>query len=204
MNIDPWYNDRQLVKSWQSGNEKAFNEIYKQNLKKVTGKLVRELGITEELAEEMFDDAMIVLHQKKETFIVKGRLSTYLYEVAKNKSIDEQRKPINRMTYSLDKLPRIVSEDDDDFGNYEWEKDDFESDSFTNETEIMDSIVQKALNIIDRKACKEILVLRYWNALKLAEVAVKLNLDYAYTRKRAAECEKHIKEIVQKLKSKAQ
>lgn len=203
MNIDPWRNDRQLIKRWQDGDNKAFKEIFRQNVKKVTWKLVQDLGITHELAEEMFDDSMMVLHQKKETFTVKGRLSTYLYEVAKHKSIDEQRKPINQIMQSFEYLPRVVL-DDDDFGNYEWGQEDFETNSLIDKTETIDIILHKALNLIDKKPCKEILVLRYWNELKLAEVAVKLSLDYGYTRKRAAECEKYIKEIVQKLKNKAQ
>ncbi|NIJ52295.1 RNA polymerase sigma factor [Dyadobacter arcticus] len=190
-----WQKDLQLINAWQNGNERAFAEIYKQNYVKVKGALVQNLGISAEMAEEMFDEAMIVLNEKKRTFILEGLLSTFLYKIAKNKSIDELRKGQVKM------LKNSIDLDDAEAEINDWSSQTFDHTTFAFDTEEADKILRQALHIMDGSICGNIFNLQYWGRLKLKDVAENLQMNESYIRRKVKECERKLKETVEILRS---
>ena len=194
MNENNWENDKKLIERWQNGDEQAFDEIYKRNKAKVESALIRKLGISREIAEDMFHEAMEILWGKRYVFIVKGLISTYLIQVALYKAIDELRK--------RGKTVRLEDVDLEDLEktNFEWDKEELTSDFFVGETEIINPILHEALDLMTKKPCNKILQLYYVYKLKLEEIAKKLGMNDSYIRRRKGECEEHLKEIYEKLK----
>lgn len=202
MTKDPWENDQQLVKRWQNGDESAFNEIYRQNANKVKGFLTQRYNISSlEIVEDMFIEAMLALHQRKHTYQVTGLISTYLCRIIKNKYIDELRKlSKDFIIVPFDSL--LKSNDEDE--SPEWEEDETNPTAFMYDTKEEDVILHEALNLMEKSLCKEIFLLQYWHGLTLKEIALKLNLNESYVRRRVKVCEKHLKEIMEQLRNQEQ
>lgn len=201
---DSWQKDRLLIERWQNGDDQAFDEIYLQNFSKVEARLVKNLGISSELAEEMFGDAMIVLHQKKQTFIVEGLLSTFLYVIAKNKSIDELRKSQNKMSrgwVNLEDWQRSTENlDETEINVLGWSKSAFNFQTFYHDTDEEDPILAQALQMIRETVCGRIFHLQYWEGMILKEVAHNLNMNESYIRRKVKECERELKKIIEQLR----
>lgn len=197
MNKDSWENDRRLIERWQNGDESAFEEIYRQNAKKVKDFLTQRYNISPpEIAEDLFDEAMLALHQRKHTYQVTGLISTYLCRIIKNKYINELRKlPKDFIIVPLDSLSKSHDEDE----SWEWEKDETHSVDFKYDTDDADMIVQQALSLMKSSLCKEIFLLKYWNGLTLKEIAIQLDRNESYVRRRINECAKLLKEIIEQL-----
>lgn len=68
-----------------------FNEIYSQNAQKVYG-LVKSLIIDQEEVYDVCQDIWVKVYSKLDTFRNQSRVSTWIYRIAYNESIDHLRK----------------------------------------------------------------------------------------------------------------
>jgi len=80
-------NEKELINSLQQGSESAFYElvdVYKERIFHTCYGFVRNVEEAEDLTQEVF----IELYQSVDKFNFKAKLSTWLYRIAVNKSLD--------------------------------------------------------------------------------------------------------------------
>lgn len=82
--------DQELYNNFLNGDEKAFEELitkYKNNIVYFISRYVKNL----EIAEDIFQEAILYILEHKEKYNFKYSLKTYLYTIAKSKVIDYVR-----------------------------------------------------------------------------------------------------------------
>lgn len=74
-----------LKKNDLAGGTQALKILYKNNYFMVEDYILKNSG-TKEDAKDIFQDSVIVLYKnlKKETFVLSGKISTYLYSITRN------------------------------------------------------------------------------------------------------------------------
>ncbi len=91
--------DQELYKDFLEGNEQSFEKIiskYKNNLIYFITRYVRNI----EIAEDIFQEVILYVIEHKEKYDFRYSLKTYLYTIAKSKSIDYIRH--ERKTENID------------------------------------------------------------------------------------------------------
>ena len=79
--------DKYLYKEFINGNNQAFEQLimkYKTNIIYFITRYVKSI----EIAEDIFQDVIIYILEKKERYNFKYSLKTYMYMIAKSKSLD--------------------------------------------------------------------------------------------------------------------
>lgn len=95
--------DTDLMLRVRAGEDSAFREIVERYQEKIIGLCFRYVGNqidAEELAQEVF----IRLYKAAPTYEVKGKLSTFLYRIAVNLSLNAVRDRKRKQWLSLDRL----------------------------------------------------------------------------------------------------
>ena len=82
--------DHDLVKRWQAGDERAFEELVRRHEKKVFRLLLRMMGNREE-AEDVSQETFLSLHRHGHRFRGDARFSTFVYRVASNAALNRRR-----------------------------------------------------------------------------------------------------------------
>jgi RNA polymerase sigma-70 factor (ECF subfamily) len=82
--------DRELVLSWQNGDEKAFEQLVERHQKRVFRLLMRMMGNREE-AEDVAQETFLSLHRHGKRFRSEARFSTFVYRVAANAALNRRR-----------------------------------------------------------------------------------------------------------------
>jgi len=82
--------DGDLVRRWQSGDERAFEELVRRHERRVFRLLLRMLGSREE-AEDVAQEAFLSLHRHGHRFRREARFSTFVYRVAANAALNRRR-----------------------------------------------------------------------------------------------------------------
>lgn len=104
-------NDIELYKSFLNGNNEAFDEIIKKYRKKLIlfiNKYVRDIEIAEDISQETF--IYILINRKEYDF--KYSLKTYLYTIAKCRSINYIKKYKKIVNFDEDYMTDIQIEMD--------------------------------------------------------------------------------------------
>lgn len=100
--------DAALVRAFQRGDERAFDEIYRRHAGRVFTICRRYLGDPHD-AEECAQEVFLKLLSALRTFGFRSAFSTWLYRIAVNTCRDWNglfRRRLRRMTRSLDEPPR--------------------------------------------------------------------------------------------------
>ena len=79
--------DKELVDFIKSDKEKGFHTLFELYSQRVFNTIVNLIQNTED-AEELTQDTFVTLHQKIESFNHKSKLSTWIYRIAVNKTLD--------------------------------------------------------------------------------------------------------------------
>ena len=85
------YSDEELIKRFQNGDENAYIELvnrYRDKILNFIFNYVRDFEISEDITQ----DTMIKLYQKKHYYKEIAKFSTWLYKIAKNLANTELRK----------------------------------------------------------------------------------------------------------------
>jgi len=82
--------DHELVKSWQAGDEAAFEQLVRRHERKVFRLLLRMMGSREE-AEDVAQETFLSLHRHGHRFRGDSRFSTFVYRVASNAALNRRR-----------------------------------------------------------------------------------------------------------------
>lgn len=164
--------DQQIIASIRKGNnEKPIRELYKEFPK--IKNLIVSSGGNELIAEEVFNDSLVLLIEKVKNneFELSAKLSTYLYGINRFLFKNELRKQ-QKNEFNLEwKDTLILSEED---FRYDAEK----------ERQLV--LMEKILEEISEK-CKQLFNLFYFQKMSMTQIAKKLN----YTSVNSAKTQKY-------------
>ena len=94
------YTDEQLIARFQKGDENAYTELVNRYRDRLMNFVFQYLGDME-LAEDIVQDTMLKLYQKKHYYKEIAKFSTWLYTIAKNLANTELRRRKRRKTTFL-------------------------------------------------------------------------------------------------------
>ncbi len=168
--------DAQFLDRIRAGDERSLEELYRKYYRMMVGLVVRNSG-SEEEAQDVYQDALIVLWQKvrADELVLTSKLSTYLYSICQNLWRKE-----------LERKRRLTS-----------------SENRQEEGEEMDHDRQERIRIVREcidslgETCRKVLQHYYFEKMSMAEIAEQLgfaNADTAKTKK--YKCKKELDEII--------
>ena len=99
------YSDEQLMLLFQGGNENAYIELVNRYKDKLINFIYNYLGDIES-SEDVVQETMIKLYQKKHYYKEIAKFSTWLYTIAKNLANTELRKRKQRKTTLLSQFSK--------------------------------------------------------------------------------------------------
>ncbi len=99
------YTDETLMARFQSGDEFAYIELVNRYRDKLNNFIYYFLGDTE-TAEDIVQDTMIKLYEKKHYYKEIAKFSTWIYTIAKNLANSELRKKKRRKTFTISELSK--------------------------------------------------------------------------------------------------
>tara|TARA_Y100001968_G_scaffold325826_1_gene367759 strand:- start:22 stop:603 length:582 start_codon:yes stop_codon:yes gene_type:complete len=99
------YTDEELMKRFQNGDENAYIELVNRYRDKILNFIFNYLGDFE-ISEDIVQDTMIKLYQKKHYYKEIAKFSTWLYTIAKNLANTELRKKKQRKTTILSHISK--------------------------------------------------------------------------------------------------
>lgn len=142
-------------------SDKALAALYKHF--PMIRKLVRAQGGNAQDAEDIFQEALIILCRKVNDpgFVLTAKLSSYLYSISRFTWKDELKK--RKMTVSID-----IENDERNTGLDEWE------DLLLQESRARRA--EKILNDLGER-CRELLLLFYKGGLKLKDIAARMGYN---------------------------
>ena len=155
------YSDEELMKRFQDGDENAYIELvnrYRDKILNFIFNYVRDFEISEDITQ----DTMIKLYQKKHYYKEIAKLSTWLYTIAKNLANTELRRRKIRKTIILSH----ISKDDKPY--------DIPSDQPGTHQEIESEITSKIIrNAIDQLTdkFKTVIILRDIQELSYEDIS---------------------------------
>ena len=109
------YTDEELMKRFQNGDENAYIELVNRYRDKILNFIFHYIGDFE-ISEDIVQDTMVKLYQKKHYYKEIAKFSTWLYTIAKNLANTELRKKKQRKTtilshFSKDDKPYDIPSD---------------------------------------------------------------------------------------------
>lgn len=154
--------DMQLVKSVLNGNIDSFNEIiyrYEASIYKFVLAMIKE----PEDAKDITQDVFITLYNKLYTYRGKSKFSSWVYQIARNKSIDYIRKNKKIIKLNIEEAYDISSKEPMPEQHFEFKETKAEIENFI---KCLDDITRQ---IIILKALDE--------DMKFCEIADILNVN---------------------------
>ena len=155
------YSDEQLMLLFQGGNENAYIELVNRYKDKLINFIFNYLGDIES-SEDVVQETMIKLYQKKHYYKEIAKFSTWLYTIAKNLANTELRKRKQRKTTLLSQF----SKDDK---MYDLPSNDNEVGQEI-QTEIVSKIIREAVDQLSEKF-KTVITLRDIQQLSYEDIS---------------------------------
>ncbi len=173
------FTDQELVDELKKRNNHAVQFIMEEYFPMIEF-MVEKMGGNTEDAKDILQEALIIIITKIDegAFVLTAKFSTYLYAIAKNLQLLQQKKEKVAMKYlksgleTIDK-PHFVE-------NYD--------------RELKQRIFKYYFNQLG-KGCQKILKL-YWLELSVKEIAQKLGKKEAYIRTHKYNCKKELVELI--------
>ncbi len=160
--------DQQIIEQLRSGkNDKAFLALYKHF--PMIRKMVLSKGGRKEDAEDIFQEALLVVHRKvnAEDFTLTAQLSTYLYSVCRFLWKDELKKRQKLPAEGIDSGLAKAEEE----SMTEWRQ---EEEKLGMARQVIEGLGER---------CRELLLLFYSGTMKLKAIAVKMGYNSENTAK---------------------
>src|SRR5262245_33226542 len=92
--------DEDLMLAFQRGQVRAFEELVKRHEKGVFNFIFRFFG-NREVAEEVFQESFLKVHQAADRYYPNGKFTTWLYTIVRNLCVDTFRRRKIRDAVSL-------------------------------------------------------------------------------------------------------
>lgn len=99
------YSDEQLIGRFQSGDERAYVELVNRYKDRLLNFVFQFLGDIEQ-AEDVVQDTMLRLYEKKHYYKEIAKFSTWIYTIARNLANTELRKRKRRKTTYLSQMSK--------------------------------------------------------------------------------------------------
>ena len=168
------YSDEQLMSLFQGGDENAYIELVNRYKDKLINFIFNYLGDLES-SEDVVQETMIKLYQKKHYYKEIAKFSTWLYTIAKNLANTELRKRKQRKTTLLSQF----SKDDK---TYELPSNDPEPGQEI-QTDIVNKIIRNAVDQLSEKF-KIVIVLRDIQGLSYEDISEIINVPIGTVKSR--------------------
>ena len=168
------YSDEQLMSLFQGGDENAYIELVNRYKDKLINFIFNYLGDLES-SEDVVQETMIKLYQKKHFYKEIAKFSTWLYTIAKNLANTELRKRKQRKTTLLSQF----SKDDK---TYELPSNDPEPGQEI-QTDIVNKIIRDAVDQLSEKF-KIVIVLRDIQGLSYEDISEIINVPIGTVKSR--------------------
>ena len=136
------YTDEQLMARFQEGDENSYIELVNRYRDKLINFVYNYIGDFE-ISEDIVQDTMVKLYQKKHYYKEINKFSTWLYTIAKNLAFTEFRKKKQRKITLLSQ----ISKDD---RPYDIPSDQPETDQEI-QSEITNIIIRRAIDALPEK-----------------------------------------------------
>lgn len=174
-------NDQALMDAVRSGKTSALEHIYVKNYPMIRDYILKNSG-SEIDAKDIFQDAMIVLHEKimDPQFLLSSKISSFLYAISKNLWLKHLR--------AVKKAPEHRIQEDDQFA-------DEIVDTYKEQESRLDRVL-KNLALLGQ-SCQRILELFFFQKASMQEIANEMG----YTNEANAKNQKYkcMKKLKQKL-----
>ena len=168
------YSDEQLMLLFQGGNENAYIELVNRYKDKLINFIFNYLGDVES-SEDVVQETMIKLYQKKHYYKEIAKFSTWLYTIAKNLANTELRKRKQRKTTLLsqftkdDKMYDLISNDNEVGQEIQ--------------TEIVSKIIREAVDQLSEKF-KTVITLRDIQQLSYEDISEIIDVPIGTVKSR--------------------
>ena len=182
-------NDQILVDKIREGDGDALRFLYKKYYPVVLRLITQNSG-DEEDAEDIYQEALIVLYEKVKdpNFKLSSSLKTFIYSISRNKWLYKLRQ---------EGTGGVSFEDVEDFFDVIDDSQDFDTENIDYE-----NLVGEALQKMD-DTCRKLLEYFYFHKLSLDIIAQKLGYNNANTAKaKKNKCMNRAREIAKKLMEK--
>ena len=160
--------DDDLVKLYESGNNKAFEVIlnrYKSRVYTYIFLIVRNKELTEDIFQEAFIKAIATIQQGR--YVESGRFLGWINRIAHNLIIDHFRKDKNENTFSTDGLEY------DFVNNSKYSEKSFED--VINNEQVLQDVVHLVNYLPDSQ--QEVVRMRFFEDLSFKEIADRTNVS---------------------------
>ena len=160
--------DDDLVKLYESGNNKAFEVIlnrYKSRVYTYIFLIVRNKELTEDIYQEAFIKAIATIQQGR--YVESGRFLGWINRIAHNLIIDHFRKEKNENTFSTDGLEY------DFVNNSKYSEKSFED--VINNEQVLQDVVHLVNYLPDSQ--QEVVRMRFFEDLSFKEIADRTNVS---------------------------
>ena len=168
------YSDEQLIGRFQSGDEGAYVELVNRYKDRLLNFVFQFLGDIEQ-AEDVVQDTMLRLYEKKHYYKEIAKFSTWLYTIAKNLANTELRKRKQRKTTLLSQF----SKDDK---MYDLPSNDNEVGQEI-QTEIVSKIIREAVDQLSEKF-KTVITLRDIQQLSYEDISEIIDVPIGTVKSR--------------------
>lgn len=168
------YSDEQLMSLFQGGDENAYIELVNRYKDKLINFIFNYLGDLES-SEDVVQETMIKLYQKKHYYKEIAKFSTWLYTIAKNLANTELRKRKQRKTTLLSQF----SKEDK---TYDLPSNDPEPGQEI-QTDIVNKIIRDAVDQLSEKF-KIVIVLRDIQGLSYEDISEIINVPIGTVKSR--------------------
>jgi RNA polymerase sigma factor (sigma-70 family) len=174
----PRMDDREILEKIKKGDETALDFLYSKHYRVILKMIMRNSG-TEEEAQDIFQDALIVFWEKvvNDKIVLTAKISTYLFSVSQNL----WRKELDRKGKNSGEL--IIEP----------------ADHFDPDRQERITIITQCINSLN-ESCRQILTFYYFDKMNMTEIADKMgfaNADTAKTKKYKCkqELDKNVKSL---------
>jgi RNA polymerase sigma factor (sigma-70 family) len=176
--------DESIIRGIQCSDDRALAQLYKEYADMV-GNLVRTNSGTGDDADDIFQDAIIILYEKIKSgkFVLSSSLKTFIYSISRNLWLYRLRQM--KKNIEINESLIVLPEDETGTDNF-YEEGGQQYD------------MMSCIRLLG-ESCRKILLMFYYDKLSTKEIAVKLNLagsDYVKTQK--YRCLQKLKSFYQK------
>ena len=168
------YTDEKLMSLFQGGDENAYIVLVNRYKDKLINFIYHYLKDSES-AEDVVQETMIKLYQKKHYYKEIAKFSTWLYTIAKNLANTELRKRKNRKT-------TLLSHFSSDDKTYEIPSDDLEIGQQV-QTDVVNEIIKNAVNQLSEKF-KTVIILRDIQEISYEEISEIIGIPIGTVKSR--------------------
>jgi RNA polymerase sigma-70 factor (ECF subfamily) len=180
--------DFQLIRSFQRGDERAFEELVRRYQRQVANLIYLTLGDRSEV-EDLAQEVFIRVHRSLDRFEFDASFYSWLYRITVNLCIDEVRRRKIRKILSLDFLTEGGSHQQYSV-----------SDNPTGIEEVLnDERKQKVVDALQKLSAehRRVLILREYNDLSYAEIAKALNITPQAVKSRIFRAREQLRSLLQ-------